>query len=162
MAITIQPYRPGDEDKIIGLILPIQMIEFGVDSPIESQPDLRAIQDFYVASGGGFWVAREAGRIVGTIAMKVFGDGSEAALRKMFVAADRRGRDHGVGQRLLDTLLDHGRAIGLTRILLGTTEAFVGAHRFYEKNGFAPIAKQDLPPAFPLVAVDNRFYALSL
>jgi GNAT superfamily N-acetyltransferase len=160
--ITIQAYRPGDEDKIIGLILPIQTIEFGVDSPIESQPDLRAIDDFYVSGGGGFWVAREGGRIVGTIAMKVFGGDGDAALRKMFVAADRRGRDHGVGQRLLDTLLDHGRTIGLNRIMLGTTEAFVGAHRFYEKNGFVPIAKHDLPPAFPLVAVDTRFYALTL
>ncbi len=159
--IAIEACRPGDEDAIIGLILPIQTIEFGVPTTAAAQPDLRTIPDFYLAGGGGFWVAREGDQIVGTIAMKVFG-GGDAALRKMFVAAHRRGRDHGVGQRLLDTLLDHGRAIDLRRILLGTTEAFVGAHRFYEKNGFTPIARQDLPAAFPLMAVDNRFYALRL
>jgi hypothetical protein len=32
------------------------------------------------------------------------------------------------------------------------------AHRFYEKNGFKQISKQDLPDDFPLMPVDNVFY----
>ena len=50
----------------------------------------------------------------------------------------------------------------VTRILLGTVDVLVAAHRFYEKNGFVRIDKRDLPAAFPLVAVDTRFYALTL
>lgn len=46
--------------------------------------------------------------------------------------------------------------------MLGTTEAFVAAHRFYKRNGFAIIAKADLPPAFPLMPLDTRFYVLDL
>lgn|GEM_PF-2187351 len=31
-------------------------------------------------------------------------------------------------------------------------------HRFYEKHGFERIEKSGLPPAFPVMAVDNVFY----
>ncbi|MBB2688201.1 UNVERIFIED_ORG: RimJ/RimL family protein N-acetyltransferase [Rhizobium etli] len=39
---------------------------------------------------------------------------------------------------------------------------FVAAHRFYEKNGFTEIARSALPRAFPLMAVDNKFYRYKL
>lgn len=159
--LTIAPFAAADEDAVIDLIVPIQSIEFGVPITADDQPDLRTIPEFYQRDAGGFWVARDTDRIVGTIALKDFG-GGHAALRKMFVAADRRGRDHGVGGHLLDALLRHARAAGLTTIILGTTEAFVAAHRFYEKNGFTAIAKQDLPPGFPLMPLDTRFYMLAL
>jgi predicted N-acetyltransferase YhbS len=47
-------------------------------------------------------------------------------------------------------------------IFLGTTDKFLAAHRFYEKHGFTEVAKETLPVSFPLMAVDSRFYALSL
>jgi RimJ/RimL family protein N-acetyltransferase len=43
-------------------------------------------------------------------------------------------------------------------VLLGTTERFHAAHRFYERNGFKRIAVIDLPATFPRMAVDTRFY----
>ena len=51
---------------------------------------------------------------------------------------------------------------GITEILLGTTEKFIGAQRFYEKNGFAELQKQDLPKGFPVMDVDVKFYKLSV
>lgn len=41
---------------------------------------------------------------------------------------------------------------------LGTTERFLAAHRFYEKNGFVLVDRSALPASFPLMAVDSRFY----
>ncbi|HVN38503.1 MAG TPA: GNAT family N-acetyltransferase, partial [Myxococcota bacterium] len=38
------------------------------------------------------------------------------------------------------------------------TSKFLAAHRFYAKNGFREIAKSDLPPSFPVMAVDDRFF----
>ena len=160
-ALTIASWVPGDEDAIIGLIVPIQNEEFGVAISAAEQPDLRAIPDFYLPGAGGFWVARDGERLVGTIALKQF-DAGQAALRKMFVAPDYRGAPHRTGQQLLDTLVAHAKAAGLTRVLLGTTEAFKAAHRFYERNGFVRIEKADLPAAFPLMQPDTRFYALAL
>ena len=45
-------------------------------------------------------------------------------------------------------------------ILLGTTEKFIAAYKFYEKNGFIEVAKASLPPEFPVMAVDVKFYRL--
>jgi len=160
-ALTIASYVPGDEDAIIGLIVPIQAQEFGVAITAADQPDLRDIPGFYLPGAGGFWIARHGGDVVGTISLKDIGGGA-AALRKMFVAPDYRGAPHRAGQVLLDRLLDHARTAGLRRILLGTTEAFKAAHRFYERNGFVPVAKSNLPPAFPLMPLDTRFYTLDL
>ncbi|MES2097101.1 MAG: GNAT family N-acetyltransferase [Pseudomonadota bacterium] len=159
--IQITSYIPGDEDAIIDMIVPIQSAEFGIAITAGDQPDLRDIARFYLRGGGGFWVARDGDRVAGTIALKAFG-GDQGALRKMFVAAKYRGAPYRLGQILLDTLLDHAREQRLRRILLGTTEAFVSAHRFYERNGFERIDKSDLPEGFPLAPVDTRFYALDL
>jgi N-acetylglutamate synthase-like GNAT family acetyltransferase len=51
---------------------------------------------------------------------------------------------------------------GVREIFLGTTSAFLAAHRFYEKNGFGEIAKTELPAAFPVMAIDSKFYLLRL
>ncbi len=158
-ALTIASYAPGDKDAIVALIVPIQAEEFGVAITAADQPDLFDIPGFYLPGAGGFWVARDGDAVVGTIALKEF-DGDHGALRKMFVAPGYRGAPHRLGQQLLDALLDHARANGLRRIMLGTTEAFTAAHRFYERNGFVQIAKADLPANFPLAPVDTRFYSL--
>ena len=57
-------------------------------------------------------------------------------------------------------LLAHARAQGVAEIFLGTTEKFLAAHRFYEKNGFRELQKAGLPKAFPIMAVDSKFYVL--
>jgi GNAT superfamily N-acetyltransferase len=80
----------------------------------------------------------------------------------MFVAARFRGREHGLAARLLATAVDWCRANRVRRIYLGTTEKFLAAHRFYEKHGFVTIERSALPEAFPVMAVDTRFYALAL
>lgn len=155
--IVIRAFRPGDEQGVIGVILPIQREEFGVAITAADQPDLSAIPDFYQQAKGGFWVAEKDGVIVGTISLKDIGN-DEAALRKMFVAAEVRGREFGVAARLLDRLMAHAAETGLKVILLGTTDKFLAAHRFYEKNGFTEVAADDLPASFPRMAVDTKFY----
>ena len=97
------------------------------------------------------------GIVVGTAALKDIG-GGQAALRKMFVAATHRGRDKGVASLLLDRLLGDAAKAGVGEVFLGTTDAFRAAHRFYEKNGFVPVASDALPESFPRMAVDTRFY----
>lgn len=50
----------------------------------------------------------------------------------------------------------------LGQVNLGTTTKFLAAHRFYEKKGFVEIPRETLPHAFPLMAVDIKFYLLEL
>jgi GNAT superfamily N-acetyltransferase len=133
--IEIRTFAPDDADGVISVILPIQREEFDIDITADAQPDLRVIPDFYQSGKGQFWVAVKDGAIVGTVGLKDIGN-NQAALRKMFVAAEVRGREHGVATRLLAALFAHAGEVGVTDIFLGTTEKFLAAHRFYEKNGF--------------------------
>jgi len=76
----------------------------------------------------------------------------------LFVDKNYRGKEFGTGQKLLNTLIDWARHKGFTEIFLGTTEKFTRAQRFYEKNGFEEIEKQELPTTFPVMEVDIKFY----
>jgi N-acetylglutamate synthase-like GNAT family acetyltransferase len=159
--ITIRPFSAGDEQGIIDVILPIQRQEFDIAISAGDQPDLADIAGFYQTGKGQFWVAEKDGRIVGTISLKDIGN-DEAALRKMFVSAEVRGAEFGVAAGLLEALLAHAASSGVKTVLLGTTDRFLAAHRFYEKNGFAEIRPEELPESFPRMAVDTKFYRLDL
>jgi GNAT superfamily N-acetyltransferase len=158
MSWRIEPFTPGLEARILALILPIQQQEFGVPITAEDQPDLMKIPEVYQARGGGFWVGMQGDEVVGTLGLIDFGNGG--ALRKMFLRADQRGS--GLAQGLLDTLIAHAKAGGLPRLALGTLAQMEAAHRFYEKNGFLPVAPEGLPEGFPRMPVDNRFYVREL
>ncbi|MCI1005771.1 GNAT family N-acetyltransferase [Herbaspirillum sp. C7C8] len=157
--IEIQAYRPEHAQGVVDVILPIQQEEFGIPITLEGQPDLKDIAGFYQKGHGNFWVALDGGKVVGTISLLDIGN-AQVALRKMFVAASHRGKEHGTAARLLDGAIAWARAQGVRQIFLGTTDKFLAAHRFYEKNGFRLIEKSTLPPAFPVMVVDSRFYAL--
>ncbi|WP_413456755.1 GNAT family N-acetyltransferase [Herbaspirillum huttiense] len=157
--IEIQAYRPEHAPGVVEVILPIQQEEFGIPITLEGQPDLKDIAGFYQKGHGNFWVAVDGGKVVGTISLLDIGN-AQVALRKMFVAASHRGKEHGTAARLLEGAIAWARAQGVRQIFLGTTDKFLAAHRFYEKNGFRLIEKSTLPPAFPVMVVDTRFYAL--
>ena len=109
MTVVVGRVDPADASGARDLIVGIQRDEYGFDITEEDQPDLHddgLFDDdgFYVVGGGGFWVARDGGHVVGTIGLHDCG-GGVAVLRKMFVAADHRGpRDDGapIAERLLD------------------------------------------------------------
>ncbi len=155
--VRTRPFKPEDTHDVAAVIVPIQQVEFGIAVTLEDQPDLGNIPAFYQQGNGNFWVAEADGRIVGTIGLLDIGN-NQAALRKMFVAAPFRGGEHGIAKDLLDELFAWSASKCISEIYLGTTDRFLAAHRFYEKNGFAGIARHELPSAFPVMAVDSRFY----
>ena len=159
--IVITAFADADREGVLNVILPIQQQEFGIPITGADQPDLTSIPEFYQSGTGGFWVARSDGEVVGMVGLKDIGSG-QTALRKMFVAAPFRGRELGVASKLLDVLLAHARARGVAEVFLGTTDKFLAAHRFYEKKGFKELQQADLPKAFPVMAVDSKFYVLRI
>lgn len=170
-AFSLHPWNRHDQDGVVALISGIQRGEFGLSITPEDQPDLMDVPGFYQRGAGQFWVARAQGcptgeetpgsGVIGCIALLDIGNG-QAALRKMFVEKQWRGAGHGVASALLAALLQHAAEHGLQQIFLGTTTRFLAAHRFYEKNGFIRTEKQNLPPSFPVMAVDTVFYRLPL
>ena len=115
MPVAIASFAPEDAAGVIALILPIQQQEFDIPITAADQPDLAAIPSFYQSGAGGFWVAKDAGAVVGTIGLKDIGAG-RAALRKMFVGPAHRGAAHGVAQALLDTALAAAAEGGLGEV----------------------------------------------
>ncbi len=106
-------------------------------------------------------MATENEKLIGTIAL-IDIDNGQGALRKMFVHKDYRGKEKGVGQLLLDTLLAWCKQKNIFEIYLGTVEQLHAAKRFYVKNGFVKIEKTTLPEKFPLMQVDTEFFMLIL
>ena len=155
--MRITPYDNHDPDGIVELITTIQITEFGVATSAEKQPDLRDIPGYYQYGAGNFWLAFEGDELIGTIALKDVGDGV-CALRKMFVKKAYRGRERGVGAKLMQTLLDWAGTHGVREIYLGTVDVYHAAHRFYEKSGFTEVSRDQVPDTVPLMDVDVKYY----
>ena len=155
--MIIEEYTDKYKNEVVKLIVDIQRQEFGVDLTVENQPDLQKIPTYYQIGNGNFWIAKNENGVIGTISLLDIGN-KQGALRKMFVAKNYRGKDFGVGQKLLETLFLWANKKGIKEIFLGTTEQFLGAQKFYEKNGFVELNKNDLPKNFPIVPVDVKFY----
>jgi len=157
MNYAIAVYTPEYKQSVIDLILPIQTEEFNVAITAGDQPDLKDIPGYYQHGAGNFWVAIIDNTVIGTIALSDIGH-QQGALRKMFVQKNYRGKEYGVAQALLNTLLSWAKEKGLQEIFLGTTDKFHAAHRFYEKNNFHRVPVSSLPADFSRMAVDSIFY----
>jgi len=159
--VNIEIYTDIYKNKVADLILNIQNKEFGIPITLDEQSDLNEIPIFYQTCNGNFWIAKIDGNLTGTIGLLDIGNG-KAALRKMFVDKNYRGKEFSIGQKLLNNLIIWANQKNITEIYLGTTEKFIGAQRFYEKNGFLEIQKHALPKEFPVMDVDVKFYQFSV
>ena len=159
--VEIVSHSASLASRVVELILAIQRDEFGFNIGAEDQPDLLDVANFYQTGAGNFWVALLDGDVVGTIALRDI-DKNQGALRKMFVRATHRGKEHGIAARLLERLVLSATGAQVRDLYLGTTEKFVAAHRFYERNGFIQVAAEALPEAFPRMSLDTRFYHRAL
>lgn len=157
-AIFVQTYQNHHREAVIDLVVNIQQNEFQVPVTLADQPDLTDIPSFCQVKNGNFWVALYQNEVVGTIALLDSGNGV-GTLRKMFVKANFRGKEWGIAQKLLDELWTWAASHGYAGVYLGTIERLQAARRFYEKNGFELIQKNNLPAQFPMMAVDTHFYA---
>lgn len=161
MKLEIRTLDNSYSEQAIDLILNIQQKEFNVPITIHDQPDLAQIESFYIEAGGNFWGAFINGELVGTIALVKFNE-REGAIRKMFVKKEFRGKDLNIAQLLLEILISFCREKGIENLYLGTVNILKAAIRFYERNQFHEIQKENLPADFPLMNADNIFYHLKI
>lgn len=131
--IKIEEYKGFYDEEIMQHILEIASVEFGLPVTKTDQPDLCNICDFYQKGKGNFFLAFCDGVLVGTIGLLDL-DTRQMALRKMFVNKNFRGRPYKIAQNLLEKALIWAQDQDTKHIFLGTTEVFLSAHRFYEKN----------------------------
>lgn len=112
--------------------------------PDATDADLADIEASYLRPGGSFDVlVNAAGEIVGTVGLHPI-DRSRCELRKMYLAAECRGR--GLGKRLLQHALERARQLGFHRIELETASVLAAAGKLYESFGFRQCAPRHLSP----------------
>ncbi|QNL50508.1 GNAT family N-acetyltransferase [Olivibacter sp. SDN3] len=158
----IETLNNQDIDQIINLILPIQQIEHHIAVDIQDQPDLLAIEHYYHHAGGCFWGIKHNCEIIATIALIKLPSDQGGVIRKMFVKKEYRGKELGLAQMLLAHLINYAQEIKLKTLYLGTVHTLRAAIRFYERNHFVQINKNNLPSNFPIMEVDDVFYSLQL
>lgn len=97
--IEIGTYSACDKDEVIALVLHCQNDGTRPLVSIEDQPELLRIEEEYIDGGGNFWVAKENGKVAGTIGLMNKGNGL-CILKKFFVYEPYRGKPHHLGRQL--------------------------------------------------------------
>lgn len=148
-------YEGGRDAEVATFILTIQREDVGLDVPIEEQPELLDIT--YAYRNGGFWLAIAGSEIVGTVGIIRYG--SSGILKKMFVRQDHRGPS-GASHSLYDKALDWTFAHGLTAIFLDTPSVATRSHAFYQRKGFRPVDRSELPEDYDFPDRDSLIFKL--
>ncbi len=139
--IRIRPFGVDDQEAAKQLVVAGLGERWGWIDPTLN-PDLNDIAVAYEA--GIFLVGYLDDVLVATGALmpEVTPEGIDALrVVRMSVRADLRGQ--GIGRRMLDALLDYGRAMGCRHVVLETTSTWVDAVRFYTRYGFHVVGERD-------------------
>lgn len=120
MTAAIRRATPDDWNQVAALLAAAAL-------PLDGARD--AFQDGFVAEAEG--------RIIGTVALEIFGD--SALVRSLAVEAPSRGA--GLGRLLVDTALAEARNRQLSTVYLLTTTAAA----FFQRCGFTVTSRADAP-----------------
>jgi len=118
--VTLTPARPGDVRAILDLVGAVHLPPEGIEE-----------------TSAYFWVAREAGRIVGTVGLEVYDD--LALLRSLAVTPARQ--HTGLGRALTETALAYLTTRQFRAVYLLTTTA----EAFFARYGFRLLARDEVP-----------------
>ena len=101
-------------------------------------PEFRAISSHYRLRGGVIWLAEAGDTLIGCCAVMRSTIATRFELSKVYLA--RRWRGTGLAQNLVGLAEQFARENGGTEMELFSDTRFLGAHKFYRKLGFLPVA----------------------
>lgn len=159
--IDIKTFEESDRDEVIKLVLHCQNDGSRPLVGVEDQPELLCIREKYFTPGGCFWVAKESGRLAGSIGLINCSNGT-GLLKKFFVYEEYRGEPYHLGQKLYAELIAFAQKIGIRELVLDTPKNTERAHGFYDKAGFIKIGKDELPLVYDYPYSDCDFFILRL
>lgn len=154
--IAIRAPRPGAIGHIIARHGEIYVAELGYPAIFERYV-VQAFAGFladWAPPRDRLFIAERGGRFVGSIASKGLPDAT-AQLRFLLVEADARG--HGLGRRLVRTMIDHARRMGERRIVLDTASDLTAARALYGSHGFRLIESTPGEPFLPRGVASERW-----
>lgn len=128
-----------EEDRIFAAkVISAVLSEYGLPwQPESADKDVLNIEEYYLATGGEFWVIEHQNQIVGTAAYYPINRGEKAVeIRKMYLLPKVRGL--GLGKYLLQQLETAIALRGFKQIWIETASILAEAVKLYESNGYLP------------------------
>lgn len=151
--LKIVEYKDRYKEKVVDLLVEIILNEFDMNENVE---DIRNFDyNSYKNGGGNLWLAiDENDNVIATSAIQVNNEKNEAKLVRVYLNKKYRGT--GIATEMLNMTIDFVKSIRIDSIVLGTYKKLERAVRFYEKNGFKEISKDNTGDEFA------KYYALEL
>jgi putative acetyltransferase len=133
----IRPWEGCDRIPSAEIIRTV-LAEYGLSwEPTGADRDVLEVEDFYLATGGEFWVIEKQGQQVGTAAYYPIERGENAVeIRKMYLLPDARGK--GLGKYILQQMEQAIAARGFQQIWIQTASVLKTAVKLYERSGYQP------------------------
>lgn len=95
------------------------------------------VEDFYLNTGGEFWVVEKQGKVVGTAGYYPAKRGEKGVeIRKMYLLPEVRGQ--GLGRYLLSELENAIASRGFQEVWIETASVLKEAVKLYESSGYQP------------------------
>jgi GNAT superfamily N-acetyltransferase len=145
--IAIRPFADGDGPRVRELFIAVNRAlapprlrdAFEAYIARSLREEIDAIADYYIDKQGGFWVATEAGAIVGMFGLEAVSHDA-MQLRRMYVDASMRRR--GIGRRVLQFAEDECRRRQRPRLVLSTSELQGEALALYKSCGYRLVREE--------------------
>ncbi len=125
--LRIRHYQPIDHTPVRELFIRVNRLlapthlkaEFEAYIAQSLALEIDQIDAYYQRHDGSFWIAEQAGELVGMMGLERYGD-TDLELRRMYVDPDRRRQ--GIAARMLAFAEAESRADGASRLYLSTSE----------------------------------------
>lgn len=133
--LTIRDWQPFDRLSAAEVISTV-LQEYGLNwEASAADRDVLEVENFYLQTGGEFWVVEQQEKIVGTAAYYPIKKSNQAVeIRKMYLLPSVRGK--GLGKYLLQELEMAIAQKGFQEIWLETASILKEAVQLYETNGY--------------------------
>lgn len=133
----IRDWQPDDREAVSNVIRSV-LVEYNLPwQPAQADRDVLQVEEFYLATGGEFWVIERQNKIVGTSAYYPVKRAEKAVeIRKMYLLPTVRGK--GLGKFLLQQIEKSIAARGFTQIWIETASVLKEAVKLYESSAYQP------------------------
>lgn len=134
---VIRGWEKSDRNAAAEVIRSV-LAEYGLPwEPTGADRDVLEVEEFYLTTGGEFWVIERQGQLVGTGAYYPIRRGKKAVeIRKMYLLPVVRGL--GLGKYLLRKLEQEIGAKGFREIWIETASVLKEAVKLYESSDYQP------------------------
>ena len=99
--------------------------------------ELEHFENEYSSPSGAFLLARENGSFVGCVGLRKLSD-TVGEIKRLYVEPTARGL--GMGQALVRGVVDAGKLLKYSRLVLDTLPSMLAARSLYQSLGFKPVA----------------------